>query len=223
MCVFRHLYLLDDIEVLNGVKTEQFRYDLGYRMGTLLNKADLKDIDFVAAVPNTGLPYARGMAQAIGKPHKDILRKKTHSRSLCLESSDVRAQFLLNAFAVDENEVEGKSVLLVDEAIFTGATLKTVCAMLREAHVSEIKIAIPSPKSNCNCPAHVLRNLKSIYDSCSCEVLAHALGVQSITHIQEEEFQCFLSEKDIDVCTQCFSEKYANRNGKSVLQKGDLT
>ena len=62
-------------------------------------------------------------------------------------------------------DLQGKQVVVVDEAIFMGTTLRIVCQMLREAGAAKAHIAIPTPMSNCRCAQYVLPAMPSLADS----------------------------------------------------------
>lgn len=204
MCVFRYLYCEKPESDIGSINVGDFRYELGFWLGNNLPRDLLVEIDCVVPIPNTGIPYAKGLAEAIGVPFCDALKKNTKKRCLCFEKSDLRKQFLNETIWIEDTLIKGKRLLLVDEAILTGTTMKSVCSRLHEVGVTSIRVCVPSPVSNCRCQHGVMGQLNSLYANTSVDEFASALGAEGITHISQELFHIFLREKGLNVCTECF-------------------
>ena len=90
------------------------------------------------------------MVNALEKLHRP------NNRTLCFADVERRTGLIRDHLKLTGEDLQGKQVIVVDEAIFTGTTLRIVCQMLREAGAAKVHIAIPTPVSNCLravCPA----------------------------------------------------------------------
>lgn len=85
-------------------------------------------------------------------------------------------------------DLQGKQVVVVDEAIFMGTTLRIVCQMLREAGAAKAHIAIPTPMSNCRCAQYVLPAMPSLADSMPPSKMLDYFGADSLTYIPGQSF-----------------------------------
>ena len=204
MCVFRYLYCEKPESEIGSINVGHFRYELGFLLGKNLPRDLFDEVDYVVPIPNTGILYAKGLAEAIGVPFCAALKKGTEKRCLCFEKADLREQFLNDMIQIEDTAIRGKRLLLVDEAILTGTTMKSVCSRLHQAGAAGIRVCVPSPVSNCRCQRGVMGQLNSLYANTSVAEFASALGVEGITHISQDLFHRFLREKGLDVCTECF-------------------
>ena len=99
--------------------------------------------------------------------------------------------------------LQGKQVVVVDEAIFTGTTLRIVCQMLREAGAAKVHIAIPTPMSNCRCAQYVLPAMPPLADSMPPSKMLDYFGADSLTYIPGQSF-LEIARPSGAVCTDCF-------------------
>lgn len=99
------------------------------------------------------------MVNALEKLHRP------NNRTLCFADVERRTGLIRDHMKLTGEDLQGKQVVVVDEAIFTGTTLRIVCQMLREAGAAKVHIAIPTPMSNCRCAQYVLPAMPSLADS----------------------------------------------------------
>ena len=107
----------------------------------------IEQVDVVCCVPDNpskkpfNLPdrLAAPVAARLGVPYqRTLLRKRrpTHEVKYTTDKAK-KIEELAGAFAVD-GDVVGKSVLVVDDLVLSGATLETLGALLREAGASRV-------------------------------------------------------------------------------------
>src|SRR5699024_1449616 len=119
------LYTCSPAELEGKVQIGHFRYQLGKLLAETLKSGFSETLDYVVPIPNSGLYYAMGVAEALGVPYLQALIKRDgQRRSLQEQDMKVREQMIRENIALLPGLLEGKSVALVDEAIFTGITLK---------------------------------------------------------------------------------------------------
>ena len=97
-------------------------------------------------IPNSGLFYAMGLAEQIRIPYMQALVKPdTTTRSFQISDIALREQVIRQKITPVRELLENKNIILVDEAIFTGTTLRIVCDMVKACGAGEIYVAIPTP------------------------------------------------------------------------------
>ena len=87
--------------------------------------------------------FARGLASELDLDLDcSSLRRIRHNPSQTYKTREARWKTVSKAFQVTGKELEGKSVLLVDDVITTGATLQACIDNLRNAKVRSVSVAI---------------------------------------------------------------------------------
>ena len=137
------------------------------------------------------------MVNALEKLHRP------NNRTLCFADVERRTGLIRDHMKLTGEDLQGKQVVVVDEAIFTGTTLRIVCQMLREAGAAKVHIAIPTPVSNCRCAQYVLPAMPSLADSMPPSKMLDYFGADSLTYIPGQSF-LEIARPSGTVCTDCF-------------------
>lgn len=208
-CAVNYLYRKSPENEFASRTVAQFRYDLGKVLAYSIPREVVADIDMVVPVPETGKIYARGLAESLRLPYVEAIHKTGRKRSFDIESFDDRRDFLFSRLAVSPTSVANKSMLVVDEAIFTGATLKVVSHLLWEAGAKSIYFAIPSPEARYQCIFNMLPKRSLLAEYVRKEDLWSYFNVQAV-YFQDEE--TFAQSIGIDGpnCMACFIKKSEN-------------
>jgi ComF family protein len=141
----------------------RFKYDkkipLGKRLAARLGQAVAFNADFTSchlAIPvplhrarhrergfNQSEILAEGISEGTGIPvAKDILRRKKNTKDQTYLNAQQRAENVRGAFVVTKpGRANGRSVILVDDVMTTGATLNECAAMLQKAGAGRIVAA----------------------------------------------------------------------------------
>jgi len=140
-CVFEHLYLTRQDSRIGGARTGATRMAFGERLA-LESPADA---DLVVAVPASGVPAARGYARAAGLPLAGALvRDEQVGRTFIEPDQRRRERKLRRKFSIGA-PVDGARVVVVDDSIVRGSTMRRIVTLLREAGASEVHVRIAAP------------------------------------------------------------------------------
>ena len=139
-CAFELVYFARPDSVLDGISVYGARLRLGeYLADTVAHEIELKDIDVVMPVPDSARPCAQQLASRLNLPYREGLIKNRYvGRTFIMPGQAVRKKSVrqkLNAMAI---EFKDKNVLLVDDSIVRGTTIKEIVRMARQigrAHV----------------------------------------------------------------------------------------
>lgn len=180
------------------------------RLGRQLAKAipnDIKDIiDFISPVPETGKYYAQGLAAALNVPYIESLTKvKDIGRSFDIQNSNARRDFIQNKIALIPELLDGKNVGFVDEAIFTGSTLRIVSEILATTNVNSVFFLIPTPECTQRCPFNMQPDRNVLSEYIRPEALSSYFDVDAVFFQDQSLFDSVIYNDHGSLCTLCFS------------------
>lgn len=156
------------------------------RLGELLAKYSPALGDIVCPIPLSGYYYAIGYSKKSGAPLELALYKEREKRTLFTKERKI---------GVIKDLVKGKRVIVVDESVFTGASLKQVAVELKKAGAAEIHgRIIYSPLGGCR--YRVLEGLELM----GAKGIEKELGLDSIGFLDPKKYPESLQEK----CTECW-------------------
>jgi amidophosphoribosyltransferase len=212
-CSVKYLYKAKPTETLHGINIAEFRIALGQALAREISTENLSKIDYIIPVPNSGNFYAVGLSKETGIPYLPALSKiDVSERAFEIQDVNMRKRYLSENMFVNEQLIKGKDILLVDEAIFTGATLKSVCELVYSAGAKSVNIAIPSPYCFTNCEFYIQPERTLLLHKVQKHAVTGYFGVDSVTHIDKATYKetIFNFKKDYNFCMSCFNLEDAN-------------
>lgn len=148
ICAFLWTYYGYPNSKYEGVNVEVMRYRNGEIMArdeTALGT--LPDVDFVAGVPDSGLPHAIGYANHSRKPFARPFVKYTPTwpRSFMPANQAVRNQVAKMKQIPVPELIEGKKLLFVDDSIVRGTQLRETVEFLYDSGAKEVHMRSACP------------------------------------------------------------------------------
>jgi len=131
-----------------GVNVEVMRYRNGEIMARdEIARGQLPKVDYVAGVPDSGLPHAIGYANRSGKSFARPFVKYTPTwpRSFMPANQDVRNQVAKMKQIPVPELIEGKKLLFVDDSIVRGTQLRETVEFLYESGAAEVHMRSACP------------------------------------------------------------------------------
>ncbi|BBL48132.1 amidophosphoribosyltransferase [Metallosphaera sedula] len=184
-------------------------YETRVKIGEQLAEEKPIKADTVIGVPDTALPFAVGYSRKLGL-QLDLGFTRTGSPIRTMLASDsflkiVGVQLKLNPI---KSAVFGKRVVLIDDSMVTGTTLKNTIMSLRRLGAKEVHVLIGSPKLISACPygIEVPEDKELIAANLSEEEIAKVLGADSIHWLSLEGLFKAISRSTL--CTGCMTKKY---------------
>ncbi|MBP5240292.1 MAG: amidophosphoribosyltransferase [Bacteroidales bacterium] len=143
ICSFLWIYYGFPCVDYEGFNSEEFRYKVGYEMG----KTDDVDVDFVSAIPDSGIGMALGYSNGRQVPYKRGVCKytPTWSRSFMPVSQETREHVAKMKLIANRELLRGKRAVFCDDSIVRGTQLRDNVKKLYESGVKEVHIRISCP------------------------------------------------------------------------------
>jgi len=105
----------------------------------------------IIPVPNTAIPFALGIANALDLPYEMGIERRENIRAFINASQDRRLEILQRKFAILTEAVAGKIVVIVDDTLIRRDTSITITRMLREAGAERVDWLICAPPFKGTC------------------------------------------------------------------------
>ena len=148
ICAFLWTYYGYPNSNYEGVNVEIMRCRNGEIMARdEVARGSLPKVDFVAGVPDSGVPHAIGYANRSGKPFARPFVKYTPTwpRSFMPSNQDVRDQVAKMKQIPVQELIEGKKLLFVDDSIVRGTQLQGTVDFLFESGAGEVHMRSACP------------------------------------------------------------------------------
>ena len=148
ICAFLWSYYGYPNSNYEGVNVEVMRYRNGEIMARdEIVHGQLPKVDYVAGVPDSGIPHAIGYANRSGKPFARPFVKYTPTwpRSFMPANQDVRDQVAKMKQIPVPELIEGKKLLFVDDSIVRGTQLQGTVDFLYESGAAEVQMRSACP------------------------------------------------------------------------------
>lgn len=140
--IFEFVYFARPDSLLAGKRVDMVRQEFGRQMA----KEFPVDADVVVPVPDSAVPAAIGYSQASGAPFEMALVKNRYiHRTFIRPTAQLRERDLKMKLNPVIELIEGKRVVLVDDSIVRGTTMRHLVAMLKETGAKEVHLLITSP------------------------------------------------------------------------------
>ncbi|MDY3985375.1 amidophosphoribosyltransferase [Dysosmobacter sp.] len=154
ICAFLWTYYGYPNSNYEGVNVEVMRYRNGEIMARdEVAQGRLPKVDYVAGVPDSGLPHAIGFANRSGKPFARPFVKYTPTwpRSFMPANQEVRNQVAKMKQIPVPELIEGKKLLFVDDSIVRGTQLRETVEFLYESGAEEVHMRSACPPIMYSC------------------------------------------------------------------------
>ncbi len=208
LCVFELVYFARPDSILDGISV----YDFRRRCGMLLARQNKNKInaDLVMAIPDSGTPAAIGYAEESGIPYGEgLIKNKYMGRTFIQPTQEMREDALRIKLAVIKKNIENKKLIVIDDSIVRGTTIKRIVKNLRDAGASEIHVCAASPAVKFSCYFGIdtpyRDRLIAVQKSSENEICEY-IGADSLTYLSESSLREACGE-DL-YCKACFDGNY---------------
>jgi amidophosphoribosyltransferase len=209
LCLFEFIYLARPDTTLAGIEVHSARV----RMGERLAQEAPAEADLVMPAPDSGTPAAIGFARASGIPFSEGLIKNRYvGRTFIQPDQGLREQGIRLKFN-PLSEVAGKRLVLVDDSIVRGNTMRKIVALLFDAGAQEVHVRVSSPPivSPCFYGIDFADENQLVASSRTVEEVREQIGATTLGYLSLEGVQAATTRPESEFCRACFTREYPTR------------
>ncbi len=223
ICAFLWTYYGYPNSNYEGINVEVMRYRNGEIMARdEVAQGRLPKVDYVAGVPESGVPPAIGFANRSGKPFARPFVKYTPTwpRSFMPTNQEVRNQVAKMKQIPVPELIEGKKLLFVDDSIVRGTQLRETVEFLYDSGAAEVHMRSACPPIMYGCKYLNFSRSNSDMDLLARRTVQELEGDEGQNHLEEyadvrtERGQCLLST----ICKQLGFDSLGYQSLEGLLE-----
>ena len=211
-CIFEYIYFSRPDSFIFGDEftTSEVRKEFGRQ----LYRESPLDADIIIPVPDSSIDIALGYSYESRIPFDwGLVRNHYIGRTFIEPTQEIRNSDILKKLNVNKSIIKGKRVVIVDDSLVRGNTMKNIIHLMRKNEAKEVHVRIGSPPYRNSCYLGIETSNRD-------ELIAHDKSVDEIMkHIQADSLY-YLSKKGMlsnkylgdGFCTYCF-------DGKEIILK----
>lgn len=217
-CLAERIYIGHVMSRYDGKELKQTREKMGEN---LAKEHPMPEVDIICGVPDSALPVAVGYARALGQDVNQVVIKDRYSAGIRTFIQGTRAARIeaLEAKFFISGEVEGKSVLLIDDSSIRGATMEILIKKLRQRGAREIHVRVASPKfvDICDLGTDIATKEELVavkldengwYQELGDMDVAERIGATSVGFLSLKGLVNATGRKIEDFCTHCWTHQH---------------
>jgi amidophosphoribosyltransferase len=180
-------------------------------MGQLLAAQKPVAADLVMGVPDSGVPAAEGYAFGSGIPYgQGLVKNRYIGRTFIAPTQLERADGVRRKFNPLRDNIAGKRLIVVDDSIVRGTTLRALVIMLRESGAREVHLRISSPPFRWPCfygidtpdKDELLASVKTL------DEIVEYLNVDSLEYLTLDNLKTAIDAPGAGFCDACLTGNY---------------
>ncbi|MEM1526624.1 MAG: amidophosphoribosyltransferase [Ignisphaera sp.] len=140
-CVFEYVYFSRPDSVFNGVNV----YTARVKMGEELALNAPANCDVVIPVPDSGRVAGIGFSRASGIPMEEGIYANKYAGRGFIAPPTIRDMVSRLKYGFVRSVINEKRIVLVDDSIVRGTTMRSIVRRLREAGAKEVHVRVASP------------------------------------------------------------------------------
>ncbi len=206
-CFFEYVYFARADSFIDGVDV----YKTRERLGEILAQESPVNADYVVPIPDSGRSHAYGYSKASGIPMAEGLMKNRYiARTFILPSQDVREKMVLLKLNPIKSIIKDKRVVIVDDSIVRGTTMKKIVKLLRIYGAKEVHVRIASPPiiAPCYFGIDMTTREQLIASKKSIEEIRKEIDADTLAYISIDGLIKAIGKNRKDLCLGCVTGEY---------------
>lgn len=209
-CMFEWVYFARPDSVIDGQEV----YDVRRKIGVVLARECPADVDIVMPIPDSGRAHAIGFSNASGIPYEEgFMKNRFAERTFIMPDQKARELAVSTKMNPIKSTVNGKKILIVDDSIVRGTTLKQLVSMLRAAGAKEVHVRIGSPPITAPCYYGVDMKTRDqfIANGHTVQEICKIIGADSLGYISIDGLVEAIGIPAEKLCLACLNGQYPTR------------
>jgi amidophosphoribosyltransferase len=206
-CMFEWVYFARPDSVIDGREV----YDVRKRIGEILARECPADVDMIMPIPDSGRAHAIGFSIASKIPYEEgFMKNRFAERTFILPDQKERELAVSIKMNPIKSTVEGKRMVIVDDSIVRGTTLKKLIFMLRKAGAKEVHVRVGSPPVIAPCYYGVDMKAREqfVANGRTVEEIREIIGADSLGYISINGLIEAIGKPEDELCLACINGRY---------------
>lgn len=206
-CMFEWVYFARPDSAIDG----QLVYDVRKRLGEILAREQPADADIIVPIPDSGRSHALGFCEASGLPYTEGLMKNRYiERTFIMPHQAERESSVMLKLNPVRSVLRGKRVVLIDDSIVRGTTMKQIVQLVRDAGAKEVHVRIGSPpiRSPCYLGIDMKTRQQFAASGKTIEEICRMITADTLGYISIEGLVEAIGLHSLDLCLGCLTGEY---------------
>lgn len=206
-CFFEWVYFSRADSILDKVSVYEARKRIGWRLA----KEHPVEADLVVPIPDSGRGHAYGFSMGSDiKLNEGLMKNRYVQRTFIMPSQHMRDFSIKDKVNPVKAVVKGRRVVIVDDSIVRGTTIRRIVEALRDAGATEVHVRIGSPPliSPCYLGIDMTTRDQFIATDREVEEIRESIGADSLGYLSIGGLvEALQIEKD-ELCLGCLTGEY---------------
>lgn len=206
-CIFEFIYFSRPDSRIFNENVDKVRR----KMGKNLALASPADADIVISVPDSSNTAALGYSRRSDlKFELGLIRNHYVGRTFIHPQQDMRDFSVRVKFNAVKGVLAGRRVVIVEDSIVRGTTLRQLVRLVRNAGATEVHVRVSSPPviSPCYYGMDFPSTKELIAANMSVENIRTYLECNSLAYLSLDDLLASVSHEEGGFCTACFTGRY---------------
>jgi len=206
-CMFEWVYIARADSCIDG----KLVYEVRRRIGQRLANEQPAEADVIVPIPDSGRSHAIGYSEESGIRYSEGLMKNRYvERTFIMPEQSERTTSVMLKLNPLKSVIKDQRVVLVDDSIVRGTTMKQIVQLVRNAGAKEVHVRIGSPPIRAPCYFGIDMKTRDQFAATgrSVEQIAELITADSLGYISVEGLVEAISHNPGDLCLGCLTEEY---------------
>ncbi|MEM2943424.1 MAG: amidophosphoribosyltransferase [Methanomassiliicoccales archaeon] len=206
-CMFEWVYFARPDSVIDGKEV----YGVRKRIGRKLAEEQPVDADVIVAVPDSGRGHALGFAEHSGIRYEEGFMKNRYiERTFIMPEQNQRDEGVVLKLNPIRSTMEGKRVVIVDDSIVRGTTMRKIVQMVRRAGAKEVHVRVGCPPIRAPCYYGIDMKTRDQFIAVnrSYEEISKIITADSVGYISIKGLVEALEIPETELCLGCLTAEY---------------
>ncbi len=215
LCLFETIYFARPDSQLDGDSIYLSRIEAGRELA----REYPVEADIVIGAPDSGTVAAIGYAEESGIPYAEgIIKNRYVGRTFIQPTQEMRERGVRIKLNPLRENIENKRVILVDDSIIRGTTIKQTVKMLKDAGAKEVHVRVAAPPVKYSC--HLWMDTTNRQN-----LIAAEMAVEEIERVSQADSLKYISidgllkatNKGDNFCTGCLNGIYPIPKDEGII------
>lgn len=213
-CMFEYVYFSRP----DSIFEDKVVYEVRYNLGKELAKTYKTDADIIVPVPDTSRPAAEAISHETGLPVVEGLIKNRYiGRTFIMPTQKERDSNVKAKLNAVKSLINGKKVLLIDDSIVRGTTMKRIIELIRKSGAKSVEVWITCPPiiSPCFYGIDIAIHGELIALNKSVDEIAKEIGADKLCYQTMEGLIRAIGHEN-KLCLGCLTGKYPTKLAQAL-------